>query len=151
LGHLHKAQTFSGTPVHYSGSIVPLRSAEQSYRHSVNLVTLNGAEMNVERLFLPRLVPFLRLREKGDIPFEKWQETLETLALPADLSPHEKPVIHVQFARENLPAGFREEAERIAAQFPVRVVDIRVTPLVRDSINPVPQDALVRLAERKPE
>jgi exonuclease SbcD len=44
LGHLHKAQSIGPKKtVRYSGSLIPLSSTEQPYRHGVSLVTLDGA------------------------------------------------------------------------------------------------------------
>jgi exonuclease SbcD len=63
----------------------------------------------------------------------------------------DQPFIQLHLAREGLPPGFREEVDRIAEAFPVRIVDVRVTALVDMPASTIVADPFVRLAERDPE
>ena len=95
------------------------------YRHAVTLVTLGGSEPAVEQVPVGRPVPFLRLPEHGETTVADLGDHLAALGLPAD----ERPFIQVHVSREGLAPGFREEVDRVAEGFPVRVVDVRVSPL----------------------
>ena len=55
----------------------------------------------------------MRLTELGD--------HLAALDLQRDLAIGERPFVQVRLAREGLPHGFREEVDRIAESFPVRI------------------------------
>jgi exonuclease SbcD len=85
----------------------------------------------------------MRLSELGD--------HLTALNLPSDLTAHERPFIQVRLARDGLPPGFREETDRIAESFPVRIVDARVAAIPGASNEVILTDPLVRLADRDPE
>lgn len=155
LGHLHKAQSLGGPGagrdrVRYSGSLLPLSATELSYRHGVSLVTLGDGPAMVEHIELARPVPFLRLPEAGDMRLDELADRLAALDLPADLPRDERPFVQVRLAREGATAGFRAEVDRIAEAFPVRVVDIRLTPPAQSDVaaESVPTQ---RLAELQPE
>ncbi len=85
----------------------------------------------------------MRLTELGD--------HLTALGLPSDLATHERPFVQVRLAREGLPSGFREEIDRIAESFPVRIVDARVAAIPGMLNEVILGDSLIRLAERDPE
>ena len=85
----------------------------------------------------------MRLTELGD--------QLKALDLQPDLAISQRPFVQVRLAREGLPPGFRDEIDRIAENFPVRVVDARVAPLPEALHEAIIADPLVRLAERDPE
>ena len=85
----------------------------------------------------------MRLADFGD--------HLTALDLQPDLPINERPFVQVRLAREGLQPGFREEIDRIAESFPVRIVEARVTAMP-DTLNElVVADPLIRLAERDPE
>lgn len=152
LGHLHKAQGLGRGHVRYCGSLIPLSAAEQPYRHGVTLVCLDGTDRTVEHIAIPRPVAFLRLPASGDMRLADLPEHLKALDLDPALPMEARPYIQVRLAREGLPAGYRAEVDRIADDFPVRVVDVRVTVPVRSLFDePVPDAGPVRLAERDPE
>lgn len=151
LGHLHKAQAIGRDTVRYSGSLIPLSATEQPYQHGVTLVSIDGPQVVSEHIPIVRPVPFLRLPEVGDMRLTELGDHLAALDLRKDLAIGERPFVQVRLAREGLPHGFREEVDRIAESFPVRMVDARVAAMP-DALNgAVIADPLIRLAERDPE
>ena len=151
LGHLHKAQAIGRDTVRYSGSLIPLSATEQPYEHGVTLVSLDGAQVASDHMPVNRPVPFLRLPEAGDMRLSELGDHLTALKLPPDLITHERPFLQVRLSRDGLPSGFREEIDRIAENFPVRVVDARVAAIPGALNREALTDPLIRLAERDPE
>jgi exonuclease SbcD len=151
LGHLHKAQAVGRDIVRYSGSLIPLSATEQPYQHGVTLVTLDGNQAQSEHIPIGRPVPFLRLPGTGEMRLAEFGDHLTALDLQPDLATSERPFIQVRLARQGLPHGFREEIDRIAESFPVRIVDTRVAPLPDALSEAIAADPLIRLAERDPE
>ncbi len=151
LGHLHKAQHMLQSHVRYSGSLIPLSAAEQPYRHGVTLVTLGDGPARFEHIPVGRPVPFWRLPQTGDMPLSELGDRLAALGLDPAMPLETQPFVQVRLARTGLGPGYRAEVDRIAEGFPVRVVDVRVTPLAQAE-DPVAGGELpVRLAERDPE
>ena len=151
LGHLHKAQAVGRDTVRYSGSLIPLSATEQPYHHGVTLVSLDGVNVVSEHIPIRRPVAFLRLPESGDMRLADFGDHLTALDLQPDLPISERSFVQVRLAREEVQAGFREEIDRIAESFPVRIVEVRVTAMP-DALNEVViADPLIRLAERDPE
>jgi DNA repair protein SbcD/Mre11 len=151
LGHLHRAQAVGRETVRYSGSLMPLSATEQPYRHGVTLVSLSGAQAVSEHIPIDRPVPFLRLPDTGDMRLTEVGDHLKALDLQADLPMSERPFVQIRIAREGLPPGFREEVDRLAESFPVRIVDVRVAAPTLAAAEPAVADPLIRLAERDPE
>jgi exonuclease SbcD len=85
----------------------------------------------------------MRLTELGDY--------LTALGLLPDLPISARPFVQIRLARDGLPPGFREEIDRIAENFPVRIVDARVAAIPGALNEEVLTDPLIRLAERDPE
>jgi exonuclease SbcD len=130
LGHLHKAQAIGRETIRYSGSLIPLSATEQPYRHGVTQVTIDGTDVRCEHVEIPRPVPFLRLNPQGgEIRLSELADHLRALACPADLPIHLRPFVQVRLSRQGLGAGFREQVERIASEFAVRIVEARPKPL----------------------
>lgn len=151
LGHLHKAQAVGRDTVRYSGSLIPLSATEQPYLHGVTLVSLDGVKIVSEHIPIGRPVAFLRLPEAGDMRLTDFGDHLTALDLQPDLPISERPFVQVRLAREGLQPGFREEIDRIAESFPVRIIEARVTAMP-DTLNELAiADPLIRLAERDPE
>jgi exonuclease SbcD len=69
LGHLHRPQTLGGREhVRYSGSPLPLSMPERLHAHHVVFCDLDGERMaKVWSLRVPRLVPMLRIPERGEL------------------------------------------------------------------------------------
>lgn len=169
LGHLHKPQSIGRETIRYSGSLLPLSATEQPYQHGVTLLTLPGggragagncggaspdAKPAIEHIPVARPVPFLRLPAgRGDIRLDTLGDHLKTLGLDPALPIERQPFLHVQLARDGVASGFRAEADRIAEAFPVRLVDVRLTPLAtrpgEDAA--ASQESFTRLAELEPE
>lgn len=151
LGHLHKAQAVGRDTIRYSGSLIPLSATEQPYLHGVTLVSLDGVKTVSEHIPIGRPVAFLRLPEAGDMHLADFGDHLKALDLQPDLPTSERPFVQVRLAREGLQPGFREEIDRIAESFPVRIIEARVTAMP-DTLNELAIfDPLIRLAERDPE
>jgi hypothetical protein len=124
-------------------SRIPLSATEQPYQHRVTLASLDGVE--IEHIPIGRPVAFLRLPEAGDMRLADFGDHLTALDLRPDLPISERPFVQVRLAREGLQPGFREEIDRIAERFPVRIVEARVTAMP-DTLNElVIADALIRL------
>jgi len=151
LGHLHKAQAVGRDTVRYSGSLIPLSATEQPYLHGVTLVSLDGVKITSEHIPIGRPVAFLRLPEAGDMRLADFGDHLTALDLQPNLPISERPFVQVRLAREGLQPGFREEIDRIAESFPVRIVETRVTAMPDTLSELVVTDPLIRLAERDPE
>lgn len=151
LGHLHKAQAVGRDTVRYSGSLIPLSATELPYVHGVTLVSLDGPTVLSEHILIDRPVPFVRLPEAGDMRLSELGDHLAAMDLSSDLLIHERPFVQVRLARDGLSPGFREEVDRIAESFPVRIVDTRVAA-IPETLNDVTfADPMIRLAERDPE
>jgi exonuclease SbcD len=127
LGHLHKPHFVQPGRVRYAGSLFPLSATELIYQHGVTLLTGDGAGFTAEHIPLPRPVPFLRLPETGEMAAGEVGDRLKALGLPADLPAAERPFVQLRLRREGLGPGFREEVDRIAGDFPVRLVDVRLS------------------------
>lgn len=150
LGHLHKAQAVGRDAVRYSGSLIPLSATEMPYAHGVTLVSLDGTTVLSEHISIDRPVPFVRLPETGDMRLSELGDHLTAMNLSSELPFHERPFVQVRLAREGLSPGFREEVDRIAEGFPVRIVDTRVAA-IPGALNDVTlADPMIRLAERDP-
>lgn len=151
LGHLHKAQAIGRDTIRYCGSLIPLSATEIPYQHGVTLVTIDGSAVTSEHMAVARPVAFLRLPKAGDMRLGEFADHLKALDLPADLAPNARPFIQVRLAREGLMPGFREEIDRIAEGFAVRIVDVRVAAPPGVLQEAAAADPMVRLAERDPE
>lgn len=130
LGHLHKAQSVgSNGAIRYSGSLIPLSATEQPYQHGVTLVTIDGAAVTTEHIEIPRPVPFLSLgTDAAGVRISELADHLQKLGLAADLAPHLRPFLQIRLSRQGLGNGFREQVDRIALSYPVRVVEARPDP-----------------------
>ena len=152
LGHLHKAQTFAGDRVRYSGSLMPLSATELPYKHGVTLLTLEGEGVtSIEHIELQRPVPFIRLPATGEVRLDELGDHLKALDLDADLPVDYRPFVQVRLSPEGLGSGHRAEADRIAESFPVRIVDYKVGTRAESTAATEAQAPIVRLAERAPE
>lgn len=151
LGHLHKAQAVGRDTIRYCGSLIPLSATEIPYQHGVTLVNIDGSTVTSQHIAFSRPVAFHRLPASGDMRLGEFGDHLKALDLKADLALNLRPFIQVRLAREGLLPGFREEIDRIAEAFPVRIVDVRVAALADGLEGAAAADPMVRLAERDPE
>jgi DNA repair protein SbcD/Mre11 len=131
LGHLHKAQSLGPKQtVRYSGSLIPLSSTEQPYQHGVSLITLDGVVINWEHIEIKRPVEFLSIGSDGSgVRLSELADHLRQLGLPSEIEPQLRPFLQIRLSRQGLGAGFREQIDRIASGFPVRIVEARPDPL----------------------
>ncbi len=151
LGHLHKPQSVVRENVRYSGSLLPLSAAELGYRHGVTLVTLESGRVEVEEIPITRPVAFLRVPESGEIGVDELDARLDALGLAADLPLDQRPFLQIHLARNGLPPGHREQVDRIAEAYPVRIAGISVTPAPESDQRDAGQTETVRLADLQPE
>lgn len=151
LGHLHRRQWVGREAVRYAGSLIPMSAAEIGYGHGVTLVHVQDGGLTIEEIDLPRPVPFLRLPEAGEMPVSEVAERLAALALSSEVLPEQRPFLQIVLSRAKLPAGFRAEVDRIAAEFPVRLVDVRVPPPPGEARQAASDDPVARLADLAPE
>lgn len=131
LGHLHKAQSIGPKQtVRYSGSLIPLSWTEQPYQHGVSLVTLDGEVITWEHIEIRRPVEFFRIGGDGSgVRLSELADHLRQLDLPSETEPHLRPFVQIRLSRQGLGTGFRDQIERIASEFPVRIVEARPDPL----------------------
>ena len=151
LGHLHKAQSIGRDSIRYSGSLMPMSATEIPYTHGVTLVTIDGPSVQTELIAIERPVPFLCVPETGDMRLSELGDHLKALDLQADLALHQRPFVQIRLAREGLSPGFKDEVDRVAGNFALRVIDTRVTAASVAASEPSLSDPLIRLAERDPE
>ena len=96
-----------------------------------------------------RPVDFLRVPPHGETRAGDLGDHLRALGLPSDLPHDRRPFVQVRLSRDGLPPGFREEVDRIAEGFPVRVVDVRLQPLP-EVVKEIARVATTRLADLDP-
>lgn len=154
LGHLHKSQYVgSSEKVRYSGSLIPLSSTEQPYRHGVTLLTIDGAETRTEDIEITRPVEFLTIgRDGSGVRLSELGDHLRKLSIDRDIDPHLRPYVHIRLSREGLGSGFREQVDKIASEFAVRVVEARPEPVPETvNLNPMIPSASHSLTQMQPE
>jgi len=152
LGHLHKPQRVGADHIRYSGSLFPMSASEISYSHSVTLVTIAEGTTRIEQIPLERSVPFLRIPNAGTIRIPDLPGYLAALKLPADLQIDQRPFVQVKLKREELPVGFREELDRIAEPYPVRMLEPSVmTAAEVVQLEAVAEEVLRGITEHQPE
>ena len=152
LGHLHKAQKVGADHVRYSGSLFPLSASEHNYRHSVTLVKIAGGTATSQQIPLQRPVPFLRLPASGTMGVTDLPSHLAALHLPADLPMERRPFVQMRLQRENLPVGFREELDRLAEPFPVRMLEPSIAAsMTFPQMHAVSTEMLRTITEHQPE
>lgn len=151
LGHLHRPQAMGRARVRYAGSLFPLSATERDYEHGVSLVTIDGAEVEVEHVVLPRPVPFLRLPAEGGLAPEAIAAAFADLGLATDLPPENHPFVQLTVRLEAPAPGLKAELDRIAAAFPVRLVGHTIERPRSPSAGDGPPETAVDLVDRDPE
>ncbi len=132
LGHLHNNQWIGDSAkVRYSGSLIPLSSTEQPYRHGVTLLRLDGERVTTEHIELARPVEFLSIGSDGaGIRISELGDHLRALSLAPSTAPHLRPYLRIRLSRQGLGVGFRELVDKVASEFPIRLVEARPDPHV---------------------
>lgn len=130
LGHLHKAQRVGGREgVRYAGSPLPLSFHEESYKHRVELVELDGPSLvRVLSLEVPRLVDLLRLPEGGAATPEVVLARLRQLpAATVPSSPEERarwPFLEVRVRLEQPDPDLRRRVDEALEDKAVRLLKL---------------------------
>ncbi|MDK9696102.1 MAG: exonuclease SbcCD subunit D [Siculibacillus sp.] len=152
LGHLHRPQAIGRPTLRYSGSLFPLSASERDYDHGVSLVTIEGAEVAVEHLSLPRPLPFLRLPANGTMTRGEIEAAFAGLGLAPDLPVEVRPWVQLALRLEGPDPGLKAELDRAAEAFPVRLVGHTIEkPEIDPATHADAADTFVDLAERDPE
>jgi DNA repair protein SbcD/Mre11 len=129
LGHLHRPQQLAAHEhIRYSGSPIPLSMPEREHAHHVVFADLNGAQLEkVWSLRVPRLVPLLRIPERGEL------EPGAALAAIAQLPPREprqaeelRPLLEVAVRLPEPAPSIGEQIARACAEKNVRLVRVEV-------------------------
>ncbi len=151
LGHLHKPQWVGRETIRYSGSLIPLSASEIGYQNGVTLLTFDGVGSSapvIEHIPLKRPVEFLRLPAKSEIVLDELGDHLKALDLDPRLPVEQRPFVQVWLSWDD--RGKRAEADRIGAEFPVRLVEPKIAKPDREASLPPLAEPAVRLAEINP-
>jgi exonuclease SbcD len=129
LGHLHRPQALGGREnVRYSGSPVPLSMPEREHAHHVVFADLEGDRLaKTWSLRVPRLVPLVRIPERGELEPEAALLAVQALP-PRDLSqPDElRPLLEVAVKLPQPSPGIGERIARVVAEKNARLVRVEV-------------------------
>jgi exonuclease SbcD len=129
LGHLHRPQLLGGHEhVRYCGSPIPLSMPEREHAHHVVFADLDGERLaKVWSLRVPRLVPLLRVPERGALEPEAALAAVE--ALPprdADCAEELRPLVEVVVRLPEPAPGIGERIAQRLADRNVRLVRVEV-------------------------
>lgn len=129
LGHLHRPQALAGRDdVRYSGSPVPLSMPEREHAHHVVFADLEGAQLaKVWSLRVPRLVPLVRIPERGELEPDAAVAAVEALPPRDPRMPDElRPLLEVAVCLPQPAPGIGERIARLTAEKNVRLVRVEV-------------------------
>jgi exonuclease SbcD len=144
LGHLHRPQALAGHEhVRYSGSPLPLSMPERLHAHHVVFCDLAGAQVDkVWSLRVPRLVPMLRLPERGEFTPDE--------ALAPD---ERRPLVEVAVRLPQPSPLLGERIARLIADREARLVRVDVVTGVDGAVGGAsePGEPLAELASLTPE
>lgn len=129
LGHLHRPQLLAGREhVRYSGSPIPLSMPEREHAHHVVFADLDGERLvKVWSLRVPRLVPLLRVPERGALEPSAALAALEELPARDPACDDEmRPLIEVVVRLPEPAPGIGERIARQLADKNVRLVRVEV-------------------------
>lgn len=129
LGHLHRPQALAGHEhVRYSGSPLPLSMPERLHAHHVVFCDLAGAGVEkVWSLRVPRLVPMLRLPERGEFTPEEALAAVAALPKRDPATPDERrPLVEVAVRLPQPSPLLGERIARLIADREARLVRVDV-------------------------
>ncbi|MEL6277764.1 MAG: exonuclease SbcCD subunit D C-terminal domain-containing protein [Pseudomonadota bacterium] len=136
LGHLHRPQTLGSAPMlRYAGSPFPMSTAERDYRHSVTQIDIDGQELRMEEIPVPRPVAFLRAPERGALPLQELEATLSALRL-AETNQERRAYLEVAVKLDGPEPDLRQKIEAALGDAPVRL-----TRIVRETKPTSPESA----------
>lgn len=131
LGHLHKAQQFSGGRMRYSGSPLPLSFSESGYRHRLLRMTFEAQRLSAaDDIPIPRSVQLMTVPNCGAAMIEDVIPQLEALALaepaPEDSSPGQHPFLEVRVLDAGPDPMRRKRIEQALEGKAVRLASIKM-------------------------
>lgn len=129
LGHLHRPQPLAGLDhVRYSGSPIPLSMPEREHPHHVVFADLDGERLlKVWSLRVPRLVPLLRLPERGELEPEAALVAVAGLPVRDPAMPEAlRPLLEVAVRLPQPAPSIGERIARACADRNVRLVRVEV-------------------------
>jgi len=116
LGHIHRAQSWKGGSVRYSGSPVPIDFDERDGRQRVVLVELaaRGTAPSAREIDVPRPVPMLRFPEGGGT----WDDAVREIEAFDDGPWRDRPsglwpLIEIRYRADGPRPDIRERTEAI--------------------------------------
>jgi exonuclease SbcD len=129
LGHLHRPQSLGGFEhVRYSGSPIPLSMPEREHPHHVVFADLDGERLaKVWSLRVPRLVPLVRIPERGEL--EPEGALAAVAALPARdpaMAEELRPLLEVAVRLPQPAPNLGEKVAQVCAGKNVRLVRVEV-------------------------
>jgi len=129
LGHLHRPQAVGGREhVRYSGSPIPLSMPEREHAHHVVFADLDGERLEKTwSLRVPRLVPMLRIPERGELEPEAALAAVAALPVrDAALAEELRPLLEVAVRLARPAPSIGERIARACADRNVRLVRVDV-------------------------
>lgn len=129
LGHLHRPQTLGGREhVRYAGSPIPLSMPERLHAHHVVFCDLVGDRVSkVWSLRVPRLVPMLRLPERGELGVDEALAAVAALPKRDPATPDElRPLVEVAVRLAQPSPQLGECIARAIADRQARLVRVEV-------------------------
>jgi len=129
LGHLHRPQTLAGREhVRYAGSPIPLSMPERLHAHHVVFCDLAGDRVaKVWSLRVPRLVPLLRLPERGEHTVDEALAAVAALPKRDPTTPDElRPLVEVAVRLAQPSPQLGERIARAIADRQARLVRVEV-------------------------
>ena len=129
LGHLHRPQAIGGVEhVRYCGSPIPLSMPEREHAHHVVFADLeDGRLAKTWSLRVPRLVPMLRIPERGELePEQALAACAELPARDAALAEDLRPLLEVAVRLGKPAPSIGERIARACADRNVRLVRVDV-------------------------
>jgi len=129
LGHLHRPQPLGGHEhVRYSGSPIPLSMPEREHAHHVVFADFEGEQLKKTwSLRVPRLVPMLRIPERGELEPEAALAAVVALPVRDVAMPDElRPLLEVAVRLGKPAPSIAERIARECASKNVRLVRVEV-------------------------
>ncbi|HEU4418305.1 MAG TPA: exonuclease SbcCD subunit D C-terminal domain-containing protein, partial [Planctomycetota bacterium] len=129
LGHLHRPQSLAGRDhVRYSGSPIPLSMPERLHAHHVVFADLEGERLRkVWSLRVPRLVPLVRIPERGELEPEAALAAVAALPPRDAAEPDElRPFVEVAVRLPQPSPHLGERIARLIADKNARLVRVDV-------------------------
>ncbi len=122
LGHLHKAQRVSKREnMRYSGSPLPMSFAERNNKQSVTIVTIQGTEVDIEKIPFDAPIKLITVPAKAK-PIEQVIEEIEQL--PQGEVSSCSPFLEVQVLSEGPDPTRRQQIEKALEGRAVRLARI---------------------------